>query len=62
MEVFEARMSGTRAERSGLAQAHECLRARDTLVVWELDRLGRIVKPLVDLVDELRKRVFRSEV
>ena len=42
-------------ERVGLAQARENLRAGDTLVVWKLDRLGRSVKQLVDLVGELQK-------
>ena len=46
--------SGSRAERLGLAQARESLRAGDTLVVWKLDRLGRSVKHLVDFVGELQ--------
>ena len=32
------------------------LREGDTLVVWKLDRLGRSVKNLVDLVNELHAR------
>jgi DNA invertase Pin-like site-specific DNA recombinase len=32
------------------------LRKGDTLVVWKLDRLGRSVKQLVDLVSELHKQ------
>ena len=43
-------------ERPGLAQALDALRAGDTLVVWKLDRLGRSVKHLVDLVAELARR------
>ena len=46
----------TRADRPGLAKAMEMLRADDTLVVWKLDRLGRSVKQLVNLVDELHKQ------
>ena len=37
-------MSGTRADRPGLAKTLEMLREGDTLVVWKLDRLGRSVK------------------
>ncbi len=55
-KIFEDRMSGSRAERPGLAQARENLREGDTLVVWKLDRLGRSVKHLVDLVGELQKQ------
>ncbi len=53
-KIFEDRASGSRAERLGLAQARENLRAGDTLVVWKLDRLGRSVKHLVDFVGELQ--------
>lgn len=55
-KVFEDKISGTRAERPGLAKALEMLREGDTLVVWKLDRLGRSVKQLVDLVGGLHKQ------
>ena len=55
-KVFEDKVSGTRADRPGLAKALEILCEGDTLVVWKLDRLGRSVKQLVDLVEELHKQ------
>jgi DNA invertase Pin-like site-specific DNA recombinase len=55
-KVFEDQVSGTRAERPGLAKAREMLREGDTLVVWKLDRLGRSVKQLVNLVGELHQQ------
>ena len=55
-KIFEDRISGTRAERPGLVQARESLLGGDTLVVWKLDRLGRSVKHLVDLVGELQQQ------
>lgn len=55
-KVFEDKVSGTRAERPGLGRAQEILREGDTLVVWKLDRLGRSVKQLVDLVGKLHKQ------
>ena len=55
-KIFEDKISGSRAERPGLAKALEMLRDGDTLVVWKLDRLGRSVKNLVDLVGELQKK------
>ena len=55
-KVLEDKVSGTRADRPGLAKALEMLREGDTLVVWKLDRLGRSVKQLVDLVGELQKQ------
>jgi DNA invertase Pin-like site-specific DNA recombinase len=39
--------------RPGLDDALSHLRAGDALVVWKLDRLGRSVKGLVDLVNAL---------
>ncbi|MGA0586501.1 recombinase family protein [Dyella sp. KRB-257] len=61
-KVFEDKLSGSRADRPGLAKALEMLREGDTLVIWKLDRLGRSVKHLVDLVGELHAREvqFRS--
>lgn len=55
-KIFEDKISGSRSVRPGLAQTLEVLREKDTLVVWKLDRLGRSVKNLVDLVGELHKR------
>lgn len=55
-KVLEDKISGTRAERPGLAKALEMLREGDTLVVWKLDRLGRSVKQLVDLVGDLHRQ------
>ncbi len=54
--------SGARIERSGLAEALGYLRPGDTLVVWKLDRLGRSLRHLIDLVNALHARPvgFRS--
>lgn len=52
-KIVEDQVSGSRAERPGLKKVMELLREGDTLVVWKLDRLGRSVKHLVDLVSEL---------
>jgi DNA invertase Pin-like site-specific DNA recombinase len=55
-KVFEDKLSGSRTERPGLSKVLDILREGDTLVVWKLDRLGRSVKQLVDLVAELHKK------
>ena len=54
--IFNDKISGSRAERPGLTKALEMLREGDTLIVWKLDRLGRSVKNLVDLVGELHQQ------
>lgn len=52
-KLYQDHMSGTKANRPGLDMALEVLRKNDTLVVWKLDRLGRTVKGLIDLVNQL---------
>ena len=54
--VFEDRASGAKAERPGLAQCLDHLRAGDVLVVLDLDRLGRLAGELVALIDGLETR------
>ena len=51
--IYEDELSGTKDNRPGLLKAIEMLRENDTLVVWKLDRLGRSVKSLIELVSEL---------
>jgi len=47
--------SGKKAQRSGLDQVRELLRKGDVLVVWRLDRLGRSLKHLIELMTELEQ-------
>ena len=53
---YEDKASGAKASLEGLALALDVLRENDTLVVWELDRLGRSVKDLVTIVCDLEQR------
>lgn len=54
--VYEDSASGKRDDRLGLAVCLKALRRGDTLVVWKLDHLGRDLRHLVNLVDDLTKR------
>jgi DNA invertase Pin-like site-specific DNA recombinase len=54
--VFTDTISGAKQERKGLAEALEFMRQDDTLVVWRLDRLGRSLKHLIELVTSLHSR------
>ena len=60
--IFEDKISGKTSERPGLKRVLRILSEGDTLVVWKLDRLGRSMRHLVVLVEELRERGinFRS--
>src|SRR3954464_12002284 len=55
-QIFTDTVSGTKARRPGLEEALSHLRARDTLVVWRLDRLGRSLRHLIDTVTDLQER------
>jgi DNA invertase Pin-like site-specific DNA recombinase len=52
-KIFSDKKSGAQKVRKGLEDALSHLRPGDTLIVWKLDRLGRTVKQLVDLVSKL---------
>ena len=60
--LFCDKISGTREDRPGLAACNEVLRRGDTLVVWRLDRLGRSMRHLVNMIEDLKERGigFRS--
>jgi DNA invertase Pin-like site-specific DNA recombinase len=60
--IFTDTMSGAKAERPGLAEALDFVRSNDTLVVWRLDRLGRSLTNLIELMTTLAERGvgFRS--
>jgi DNA invertase Pin-like site-specific DNA recombinase len=55
-KVFTDQASGTLARRPALDDALNYLRAGDTLVVTKLDRLGRSVRNLKQIVDDLQAR------
>ncbi|NTE89618.1 recombinase family protein [Agrobacterium rubi] len=54
--VYQDSASGKKDDRPGLTACLKALRRGDTLVVWKLDRLGRDLRHLVNLVDDLTKR------
>jgi len=49
-------VSGIARRRPGLDDALSGLQAGDTLVVWKLDRLGRSLRHLLELIEELGGR------
>jgi DNA invertase Pin-like site-specific DNA recombinase len=61
-QLFTDTMSGAKAERPGLTEALAFMRSGDVLVVWKLDRLGRSLKNLIELLTKLDERGvgFRS--
>ena len=55
-QTFEDVASGAKTSREGLDQALKYLRPGDSLIVWRLDRLGRSLRHLVDVVADLQTR------
>lgn len=61
-DIYQDKISGSKKDRPGLNQCLKSLKAGDTLVVWKLDRLGRSLQDLIQIVQGLKKRGvnFRS--
>ncbi len=60
--VFSERISSRKEKRPELEAAMDYCREGDVLVVWRLDRLGRSIRELIELVGKLQERGvgFRS--
>jgi DNA invertase Pin-like site-specific DNA recombinase len=54
--LFSDKLGGTSPKRPGLEACLEALTEGDTLLVWKLDRLGRSVVDLVEIVASLKAR------
>ncbi len=55
-KIFEEQISSRKVDRPELRAALEYVREGDALVVWKLDRFGRSLKELIELVGYLRER------
>ncbi|MDY6895655.1 MAG: recombinase family protein [Thermotogota bacterium] len=55
-KIFTDQITGSKADRPGLTKALNMLRRGDTLVVWRLDRLGRSLKHLIEIVENLEEK------
>lgn len=54
-QIFQEKVSSGK-ERAQLSKMLEMLREGDTVVVYKLDRLGRSLRELVNLIAQLRKK------
>jgi DNA invertase Pin-like site-specific DNA recombinase len=53
---FLDKITGSKAERKGLDEALAYVRLGDTFVVWKLDRAGRSLTHLIELLKDLKER------
>ena len=51
-KIIEDTVSGGRVQRPRLERVHDTLRSGDVMAVWRLDRLGRSLKHLIELMAE----------
>ena len=60
--IFTDKATGAHVKRPELEKYLKALTAGDTLIVWKLDRLGRSLRDLITLLDDLKARgvAFRS--
>lgn len=56
VKIFYDITSGAKKQRSGLEEALQYVREGDTIVVWRLDRLGRNMQDLIQIVNTLNER------
>jgi DNA invertase Pin-like site-specific DNA recombinase len=54
--IYHDLASGRKDHRPGLETCLKALQPGNTLVIWKLDRLGRDLKHLVTLVDDMNRR------
>jgi len=54
--IFSDVASGSKQARPGLEQALTFARRGDTIVVWRLDRLGRSVQHLIEVIKKLQDK------
>ena len=54
--VYKEVISGAKSERPVLQEMLNQVRSGDVIVIWKLDRLGRSLKNLVDIVGQLIKQ------
>src|SRR3954471_12957339 len=54
--IFIETASGARADRAELARLLETARAGDTIACWRLDRIGRSLRHLTEIAEQLEQR------
>lgn len=61
-KIFTDKATGAHVKRPELTKCLKALKAGDVLVVWKLDRLGRSLRDLIGLLDDLKTHsvAFRS--
>ncbi|WP_420831728.1 recombinase family protein [Bathymodiolus japonicus methanotrophic gill symbiont] len=54
--MYEEKASGSKLDRVELENCLKSLRKGDELVIWKLDRLGRSLSQLINIIEEIREK------
>lgn len=55
-QIFQEKISGAKADRPELRKMIDQLRAGDLIITWKLDRMGRSLRDLVNLMNEIQEK------
>lgn len=55
-KIYQEKITGRTKERPELQKLLDNLRPKDVIVIWKLDRLGRSLKDLVQMVNEMQDK------
>ena len=55
-QIFVDKVSSTKENRQQLIEMEKILRKGDVVVVWKLDRIGRSVKNLVEIINDYNEK------
>ena len=61
LKIFQEKASGFKTERPELTRLLEIIREGDTLMIWKLDRLGRSLNHLIEIVTRLEEQYIGLE-
>jgi DNA invertase Pin-like site-specific DNA recombinase len=53
-KIYSEQISGTKTDRANLDEMIEHIRQGDIIVVWKLDRLGRSLRDLINLISKFQ--------
>lgn len=54
--IFQEKIGGAKSDRPQLKKMIEQLREGDVIITWKLDRLGRSLRDLVNLINEIQDK------
>jgi DNA invertase Pin-like site-specific DNA recombinase len=54
--IFQEKISGAKADRPELRKMIDQIREGDVIIVWKLDRMGRSLRNLINMINEVQEK------